>query len=242
VTGLLLPVDGFEAVFILEGMTEEDIGEVSRVERRCFSNTWPVSAYRRELRNAQHSYYVVMRDRPEDILQAASPPDAGDRWPRPRLSLLPFARRDQNGGGKGRIVGFAGMWNLFDEAHITTIGLDPDYRGRNLGEALLLDLIAEAVRRGAALLSLEVRVSNDVAQNLYEKYGFFVHGIRRGYYTDNREDAYVMWSPSLHDDAYLHRLVSLRDQLDRQIGHEVQLPGGHAFVSQGIVSHESPAS
>lgn len=237
-------------MFVLEPMTEEDIGEVSRVERRCFSNPWPASAYRRELRNPSHSYYVVMREQSDAPQAASSSDDRGTgvpgnglhRRPRSRFSLLPFGRRDDDTEGPGRIVGFAGMWNLFDEAHITTIGVDPEYRGRNFGEVLLLDVIAEALNRGASMLSLEVRVSNEIAQGLYDKYGFHVHGVRRGYYTDNREDAYVMWSPSLRDPAYLEQLRELRHNLHDQVGAVVRLPDEDVFTVTGVASQESRSS
>ena len=97
------------------------------------------------------------------------------------------------------------MWLAFDEAHVTTIGIDPDYQGRGLGELLLLCLFDEAVARGANWLTLEVRVSNDAAQSLYRKYGFTVHGTRRRYYSDNNEDALIMWTRPLTDNGYLGR-------------------------------------
>ena len=130
--------------------------------------------------------------------------------PRPlaRLSLLPFGRRTEPDAP--RIVGFAGMWSMFDEAHITTIGVEPEQRGQGLGELLLVALADEAIRRGAEWLTLEVRVSNEPAQGLYRKYGFSVQGVRKRYYSDNNEDAFIMWSPSLRDPVYLDRYAELR--------------------------------
>ncbi len=92
------------------------------------------------------------------------------------------------------IVGYGGMWVILDEAHVTTIAVDPAYRGQHIGERLLLGLIDAALGRGARWMTLEVRRSNDVAQTLYKKYGFREIGVRKGYYSDNREDAIVMWS------------------------------------------------
>src|SRR5688500_2820652 len=201
-------------------MVVDDVPEISRVERRCFSNPWPAAAYRRELRPPEQNAYVVLRHYPSGIpaagggngrLKPANGTAAGRHdGPRPlaRFSLLPFVRRpDPN---EPRIVGFAGMWTMFDEAHITTIGVEPEQRGMGLGELLLVALTDEALRRGAEWLTLEVRKGNDPAQGLYRKYDFVVQGVRRRYYSDNNEDAYIMWSPSLRDPVYLDRYAALR--------------------------------
>lgn len=94
----------------------------------------------------------------------------------------------------GRIAGYAGMWLIMDEAHITNIAVRREYRGRKLGERLLRELKATASYFGARRMTLEVRVSNRIAQNLYEKLGFRVEGVRRAYYSDNNEDALIMWA------------------------------------------------
>lgn len=94
----------------------------------------------------------------------------------------------------GIIAGYAGMWIIMDEAHITNIAVRASYRGRKLGERLLSELQRTAVFLGAKRMTLEVRVSNYVAQNLYEKKGFRAAGVRKGYYTDNHEDALIMWA------------------------------------------------
>ncbi|TKD66310.1 ribosomal protein S18-alanine N-acetyltransferase [Pseudalkalibacillus hwajinpoensis] len=91
------------------------------------------------------------------------------------------------------IAGYCGVWVIIDEAHITNIALHPDFRGMKLGEALLNRAIDFAKSRGALKMTLEVRVSNKIAQNLYRKFGFEEGSIRKNYYTDNQEDALVMW-------------------------------------------------
>jgi len=97
----------------------------------------------------------------------------------------------------GRVVGHAGMYVSRDEAHVTTIAVLPEYRRRGIGMRLMLGLIEEARQRGATRMTLEVRVSNHGAQALYERLGFYSVALRRGYYTDNGEDALVMWIPNL---------------------------------------------
>ena len=92
-----------------------------------------------------------------------------------------------------KVVGYCGVWIIVDEAHITNIALLPDYRGLKLGEALLDRIIELARELGALRITLEVRVSNERAQNLYRKFGFEDGALRKQYYTDNMEDAVVMW-------------------------------------------------
>ncbi|MEC0264293.1 ribosomal protein S18-alanine N-acetyltransferase, partial [Paenibacillus anseongense] len=87
-----------------------------------------------------------------------------------------------------------GMWLIMEEAHVTNIAVRDSYRGRKLGERLMRELMKTAAFLGAIRMTLEVRASNYVAQNLYEKVGFRSVGVRRGYYTDNREDAVIMWA------------------------------------------------
>ncbi|WP_379135615.1 ribosomal protein S18-alanine N-acetyltransferase [Paenibacillus sp. sgz500958] len=95
---------------------------------------------------------------------------------------------------QGQIIGYAGLWAIVDEAHVTNIALLEEYRGRKWGERLLDELMKTASYLGMKSITLEVRVSNEVAQNLYRKKGFRSAGTRRGYYSDNREDALIMWA------------------------------------------------
>ena len=92
------------------------------------------------------------------------------------------------------IIGYGGMWIIIDEAHVTNIAVSPTYRGMKLGERLLRFMMAVAATEGARKMTLEVRVSNFSAKNLYHKLGFVEAGLRKGYYTDNREDAIIMWA------------------------------------------------
>ncbi|WP_408631632.1 ribosomal protein S18-alanine N-acetyltransferase [Metabacillus kandeliae] len=94
---------------------------------------------------------------------------------------------------EGEIVGYCGLWVIIDEAQITNIAVLPEYRGNSIGEHLLRKASRIAKKRGAVKLSLEVRVSNYAAQGLYRKLGFEPGGVRKNYYTDNLEDALVMW-------------------------------------------------
>jgi ribosomal-protein-alanine N-acetyltransferase len=95
------------------------------------------------------------------------------------------------------IIGYGGMWLIVDEAHVTNIAVRPQYQGQGLGELLLDEIQRQARRNGAERMTLEVRKSNVVAQRLYVKKGFEHAGIRPGYYSDNNEDALIMWAELL---------------------------------------------
>ena len=94
----------------------------------------------------------------------------------------------------GQIIGYGGMWIIFDEAHITNVCILPGFRGNGYAYALMRELIHVSKEHGATAMSLEVRVSNKAALKLYKKCGFTIHGIRKRYYSNNGEDAYVMWT------------------------------------------------
>lgn len=113
----------------------------------------------------------------------------------------------------GTVVGYAGMWLIMDEAHITTVGVDPEFRGRKVGERILVNLLDEAVHRGARRATLEVRRTNSVAQNLYHKYNFHTVAIRKAYYTDNNEDAFVMWIDDMWSAGFLRMFRERKERL-----------------------------
>jgi [ribosomal protein S18]-alanine N-acetyltransferase len=110
------------------------------------------------------------------------------------------------------IVAYGGIWVILEDSHITTLAVDPEHRGRRFGEVLLLRLIDEAIERGSAWLTLEVRESNTVAQRLYRKYGFTTVTMRTGYYSDDNESALIMWAGSLKSELYRNRLRVLRNR------------------------------
>ena len=226
-------------LYRLDPMTFDDVPAVGRVERRCFPNPWPASAYRRELQDHKQNYYIVLR------ALNANGSDAGDETAAarsvPRRSLLPLhlGRRHDHEPTLSHIIGFAGMWQSFDEAHVTTIGVDPAYRGQSLGELLLLSMFDAAIARGANWLTLEVRVSNDPAQALYRKYGFTVHGVRKRYYSDNNEDALIMWSRALSEPDVQAELETHRVELQARLQDKVD-PGGLSPFSPSSPSARRP--
>ncbi|MDR5683246.1 MAG: ribosomal protein S18-alanine N-acetyltransferase [Armatimonadota bacterium] len=125
-----------------------------------------------------------------------------------RVACYVVARKGED------VVGYAGMWVILEEAHITTIAVDPRFRGQGIGERLLAALIEQARSRGARWVTLEVRKSNRIAQSLYRKYGFREVHVRRRYYSDNGEDAIIMWTGNIWEEPFRQRFDALRAALE----------------------------
>lgn len=211
-------------------MRIEHIPVVSAIERRCFSQPWPQNAYRREIQSNKTAHYFVARIvEPQDAPPRTEPhrPTAninGDTNLFVRLSRMlrgpieppppPALEAELRS-----IVGYAGLWLMTDEAHITTIAVDPDFQGNGIGELLVVALIDRAQQIGARWLTLEVRVSNLGAQKLYEKYTFKEMGLRRRYYSDNGEDALVMWTDPIESDTFQSILSRNREALTKRLEH-----------------------
>jgi len=99
-------------------------------------------------------------------------------------------------------LGYLGAWHIVDEAHITSIGVNPDFFRHHIGEALIVKMLEDCYNNFIKYITLEVRVSNLPAIKLYEKYGFKSLGTRKGYYQDNNEDALIMWTENIFSDEY----------------------------------------
>lgn len=93
----------------------------------------------------------------------------------------------------GKVAAYGGMWLVIDEAHITNIAVHSKYRGKGVGKKVVEGLIEEGKKINISKMTLEVRRSNLIAQELYKKFGFIPCGVRPGYYQDNGEDAIIMW-------------------------------------------------
>lgn len=205
--------------YIIDRMTMADVPRVVEIERLAYPSTWPPSAYRKELQDNRWAHYIVLRDKKiaeERMTVPAQEPE------RPRrifpLSLLPGRpTMTMPSPDLASILGFAGLWLMVDEAHITTIAMHPNYRRRGLGEFMLVSLIDIAYNIGAKWVTLEVRVTNHSAQNLYRKYGFHEAGVRHRYYSDNNEDALIMWTEEINSPAYKRKYQELKTALLRKL-------------------------
>lgn len=99
-----------------------------------------------------------------------------------------------------KAVGYVGVWKIFDEGHITNVAVHPDFRGKGLAKALISELLSLCRKDGITSFTLEVRESNIIAQNLYKSFGFVEAGKRKAYYSDNNEDAIIMWLNGTEDE------------------------------------------
>lgn len=126
---------------------------------------------------------------------------------------LPGSRFYVVGRLGSRLVGYGGLMCGEDEGHITTLAVDPGVQGQRLGTRLLLVLVHRAIARGMTALTLEVRVSNQVAQALYRRFGFAPAGVRKNYYAEVGEDALVMWAHDVDTAAYAVRIAQIEAEL-----------------------------
>jgi len=185
-------------------MRVEDVPQANEIDRECFPE-WPPPPYKREILFSRLSHYLVAWERgtgsPADhpVIEQRESPQRSSRLGQflQRLRLLLKAEPDSPSSMNQRIVGLTGLWIMADEAHLTTIGVRKAYRRQGMGGLLLIAVLDLAVMHNVRVVTLEVRASNHAAQKLYEKYGFCIVGLRRGYYSDNREDAVVMSTDSL---------------------------------------------
>lgn len=202
--------------YAIERMTMSDVPRVIEIERLAYPSTWPPSAYRKELQDNRWAHYIVLRDKhifDEQTAVTSEPEKVRKTRPFP-LSLLPSRPAvTAPSPDLASIIGFSGLWLMVDEAHITTIAMHPEYRGNGLGEFLLVSLIDISYNIGAKWVTLEVRVSNHTAQNLYRKYGFREAGVRHRYYSDNQEDALIMWTDEINSPEYKQKFLELKAAL-----------------------------
>ena len=188
--------------YVVDWMRIADIPAVAETERESFGDAWPSDSFERELVYNRLAHYLVVRELPE-------PPGPG----KPAVEMLYADNQEEEYHATpsgGTVVGHVGMWLMFDEAHITTIAVSPSRRGRGLGELLLIAAAEVAIAMETAVLTLEVRVSNIVAQSLYEKYGFARVGLRPGYYAPDREDALIMTSEPIASASFQSLLRRLQ--------------------------------
>ena len=171
----------------IEPMQPSDIAAVVAIEQASYTMPWPRKAYDYELTQNKLAHYFVLR------------------------TTLPLPTEQSN------IIGMAGFWLMADEAHIMTLAVYPAWRRLGLGEWLLVTLLQKARALDAAVATLEVRPSNQAARSLYQKYNFAEVGRRRGYYTDNGEDALILTTSALVSSDYQAMLDRRKTALGQQL-------------------------
>jgi len=206
--------------YLIRPMEKGDLRQVNQIDREAFPSQWPPPNYRQELQNRLAHYLVAIDDSKtaERVEEKPAKKSSG-----PGAWLMARLRRDRSRKNAAPtetqqyIVGFAGIWLMVDEAHITNIAVAQGYRRTGIGELLLIASIDMSRELKAGTMTLEVRVSNIPAQNLYSKYGFVKMGTRRGYYLDNKEDALIMTTEDINAVTFQERLRQLRELLGKKI-------------------------
>ena len=191
----------------LRPMEVGDVPQVTQIEREAFPTIWPPTPFRRELKNGLACYLVAHQPPDEDGTATPPPPPQPSLAGRllrgvSRLLWSGDAGNDDLDGPVDHVRGFVGIWFLADEVHITGIATRQEYQRQGIGELLLIGTVELAAQRGSRAVTLEVRVSNDVAQALYRKYGFKEVGVRKRYYSDNAEDAVLMTTDPIASPEY----------------------------------------
>ncbi|WNZ26213.1 ribosomal protein S18-alanine N-acetyltransferase [Leptolyngbya sp. NK1-12] len=176
----------------LQPLTITHLPEAVELDQRCLGGLWTKAGYQREI------------DSPNSDLLVLQSVDA------PGLS------EGSLDNGKP-LIGLACTWAIADEAHITLLAVDPAYRKQGLGQLLLYTLLVLAWRRGLEWATLEVRISNQTAIALYQKFGFEAVGQRRSYYQDTGEDALILWRKGLQRPEFQVALQQWRQQVSQRL-------------------------
>jgi len=186
---------------------------VIEIEREAFSPLWITTPFKRELNNRYACYLVACEAAEEEQPPTdADPEGSRSLWSRVLTSaqrLVPGSQGDI--ASPTPISGYVSVWYQGDEAHITEIAVRESLQGNGIGELLLIGSLREAVEYGSEVMTLEVRVSNFIAQRLYEKYGFKNVGARKAYYSDNREDAVIMTTNPIKSEEYQSMFRDLQE-------------------------------
>ena len=194
-----------QAAAYLRRLQKEDIPEVLEIEREAFSPMWTSSPFKRDINNKRACYLVACLDDEsgEAPLLVSEAVEPSNSWLSRLAERFGFGRAPEEPVTDDcEIAGYVSVWYQGDEAHIVEIAVRESLRGNGIGELLLIGSLRAAVEYGAHVMTLEARVSNFIAQRLYEKYSFKSVGIRKGYYSDNREDAVIMTTTPIDSTEY----------------------------------------
>jgi len=201
----------------LRPLQAEDVSQVAEIEREAFSPLWVGTPFQRDLNNRNARYLVAccpqdLEAKTPPVIQEPPQPAEPSLWDRVISRLGRSNRHGQPATALTSFVaGYVSTWFQGDEAHLTEIAVRKALQGNGIGELLLIGSVQASVERGSVVVTLEVRVSNFIAQRLYEKYGFKAVGRRKAYYHDNREDALIMTTSPIHSPEYQRRFLELQE-------------------------------
>ncbi len=184
----------------------DDIEQANAIEKDAFPDLFPPTSFSRELKRDRATIIVAEVNENVDGWQELIPPHHNN------VSKSNLYRSGYTGHGKGQkfLTGLLMLWEMAGEAHIISLGVRRNFRRRGIGELLMLNCFYKCVRSAYTAISLEVRSSNKAAQELYLKHGFLVEGVRKAYYSDNREDALIMNVRNILSPSHLKRMSNLK--------------------------------
>lgn len=169
-------------ILVIKPVAPKQISAVLELDRLCFGGLWNADGYLREV-NSPNSTLLA--------LSLSNPPGQ-------------IRQKDYD----SRIIGIGCLWAIVEEAHITLLGIHPEYRGQKLGQLLLCILLENALKRNLSRATLEVSTNNQQALSLYQKLGFRTAGRRRKYYSQTGEDALILWRSGLDRVEFSQNLTS----------------------------------
>ena len=209
------------ARFAVRPLEERDIPQCEEMEREAFPTTFPRTSFRSEFRRPISSYLVAAEateaeKAPTVAVSASHNGGLAETVADKGRRLLRRLVEQYRDAPVQPLVGMLGVWYMAGDAHIVTVAVRERYRGLGVGELLLIEALRQASDKCQGAATLEVRVSNEIAQKLYVKYGFQEKGVRKGYYSDNREDALIMTTERLRNESYQERLRELAEAHKRR--------------------------
>ncbi|AHB13318.1 MULTISPECIES: ribosomal protein S18-alanine N-acetyltransferase [Dehalococcoides] len=197
--------------YLIRPIKDEDIPELNQLDKEAFPTMWPATNFKREMENIM-AHYMVLVD--EDISTAAKP--VLSIWKRLRNCIRHDTGTIQQVVDCPKVIGYGAIWVMAGSAHLVSVAVREAYRRKGFGELLLISSLKEAIKHKCFEMTLEVRVSNIVAQNLYLKYGFAIKGIRKKYYLDNHEDALIMTLDSIDSPDFTSKLEEYKNSHTRK--------------------------
>ncbi len=173
----------------IKPLKQFQIEQVLALDRICLGGLWTAEGYSREIDSPNSSLLTL------DLVEHKSPE------------------------AEGKMVGIGCLWSILEEAHITLLGIHPDYRRQGFGTLVLLSLLTDAIARKLEWATLEVNANNLKAINLYKKFGFEIVGKRKGYYQSTGEDALVLWLKKLQQPELQTALIQWQHGLENDLGN-----------------------
>ncbi|WP_338017062.1 ribosomal protein S18-alanine N-acetyltransferase [Myxacorys almedinensis] len=168
------------------------------LDQLCFGGLWTLDGYQKELDSPNSDLLAIVLAPPADETELTNADESQATSPKSNLpSIHPSAPSVTPSAATACLIGLGCSWAILDEAHITILGVHPSYQRRGLGHLMLCALLDRARHRQMARATLEVRISNQSALALYQKFEFQGAGRRKAYYTDTGEDALILWRGGL---------------------------------------------